>query len=761
MPRTYTPQPVFSLKLISLAVSTLFISQAWAAEPNTVESTGVKSTTAEPIASEQDEAKKPSQTVTPPSLQKVLVTAERRVEDVQGIASAVTVVGGDKIRSNEVRNAGDIIRFVPNMSADTTDGHGRPKFYIRGIGLSDASIWNTNPIGTYNDDVYIWNASTVGFPLFDLDRVEVLRGPQGTLWGKNTTGGAINFISKKPTFKPEGYIKGSLGNYGNTLVEGAVSGALKEDVLAARVSIHKEDSDRHAQNPYVPGKEDWSEFAIRTQFLLKVSNSFNALLNVHYRDFDGPVLQSGNRLSPGNTRERIAILENPTDELKQRGATLTLNKEFANGNTLTSVTGVERFERDQTSVDTVPYESSRSRSGFSVDQFSQELRLASNKASAFSWIVGGFYFKGKLDYSAQGGVLPGSRRPTGQAKTITYDNTDYDLSSESFALFGNFAYEFTERFKLAVGLRQTREIRDIDYLYRASPTGFSYTNTSQWWLTSSVTALNNLAVQDTSKTWDALTYDITPTYQFTDTFMGYFRHAKGFNGGNFNAGAQVQNQVTTIDPEYIKSYETGVKTEWLDNRLQVNAAVFYYDYTDIQQKADTLNPQDPARTINTFINAKGGYVKGVDLEIVAAPIENLRLAANLGFNRTKFTDFQASPTRNVEGNWFNRVPRVMSNLQADYRYPLGNGAALLFNTDWAYRSKAYFNATNQTSDDLVEKGYWLGNASAGYLSANNKYEVRAYVLNLTDKEYRNTSLLTGLFSYGPSRTFGVSATYRF
>src|SRR5690606_29551193 len=156
-------------------------------------------------------------------------------------------------------NAGDVIRFVPNMSADTTDGHGRPKFYIRGIGLSDASIWNINPIGTYNDEVYIWNASTVGFPTFDLERVEVLRGPQGTLWGKNTTGGAIHFISKKPTFDSDAYVKASYGNFNESLLEGAIGGALIEDKLAGRLSLFNQNSERYAQNPLNPGTEDWSE----------------------------------------------------------------------------------------------------------------------------------------------------------------------------------------------------------------------------------------------------------------------------------------------------------------------------------------------------------------------------------------------------------------------------------------------------------------------------------------------------------------------
>lgn len=325
-------------------------------------------------------------------LQKVVVTAERREDDVQSIASAVTVIGGDTIESSEVRNAGDIIRFVPNMTADTTDGHGRPKFYIRGIGLSDASVWNTNPIGTYLDDVYIWNASTVGFPLFDLERVEVLRGPQGTLWGKNTTGGAINFISRKPTFDTDGYAKLSYGNYHNSVFEGAVGGAIKDDVLAARVSIHREDSDRYAQNSFVPGTERWSDLGVRTQFLAKFSSTFEALLNIHYRDFNGPVLQSGTTAVPTQTRFDVPSLVEPTDNLKQKGTSLTLNKKLDGGLTLTSITGYENFDRLQTSADSVTYESSRSRTDFTVRQFSQELRLASSKADRLSWIAGAYFF---------------------------------------------------------------------------------------------------------------------------------------------------------------------------------------------------------------------------------------------------------------------------------------------------------------------------------------------------------------------------------
>lgn len=695
-------------------------------------------------------------------LQRVVVTSEKRRDNVQAIASAVTVIGGDTVENSEVRNAGDIIRFVPNMTADTTDGHGRPKFYIRGIGLSDASIWNTNPIGTYLDDVYIWNASTVGFPLFDLERVEVLRGPQGTLWGKNTTGGAINFISRKPTFSNDGYVKASIGDKGSTLLEGAYGGALKDDVLAARVSLHREEADRYAQNSFVPGTEKWRDLGVRAQLLAKFSNTFDALLNLHYRDFNGPVLLSGTTAVPSQTRFDIPALVEPTDRLKQKGAALTLNKELPGGLALTSVTGYEKFDRAQGSADSVTYESSRSRTVFAVDQLSQELRLASPKTGPLSWIAGAYFFDGKLDSSAQTGVLPGSRTAAGGNKTRSYNSTDYTLKSTSYALFGNADYKFNDRFDVALGVRETREKKEIDYRYRTAPAGVAYNNVAQWWLASSLNAnLTTAAAQDASKTWSAFTYDITPAYQISDDVRAYFRYSKGFNGGSFNAGATTQSQVTTIQPEYLKSYELGVKSEWWQRRLQVNVAGFYYDYTDIQQKGTTLNPLNPSQQVLTFINARGGEVKGLDIEVALVPVKDLRLAVNVGLNHTEFTDFQDTLTHNAAGNWFNRVPRVIGNVQAEYKYRLPNTGALVFNTDWGYRSKAYFNAVDQTSAFLTEKAYWLGNLSAGYVAPRQQYEVRLYVLNATDKVYRNTALITGLYSYGAPRTFGVSATYRF
>lgn len=584
-----------------------------------------------------------------PVVETVVVTAERREEDIQHIASAVSVISGEAVANSEVRNAGDVIRFVPNMTADTTDGHGRPKFYIRGIGLSDASIWNTNPIGTYVDDVYIWNASTVGFPLFDLERVEVLRGPQGTLWGKNTTGGAINFIARKPRFEPDGYVKASYGNYSEKLVEGAVGGALKDGVLAARLSGLYQESDLYTQNSFLPGTDRWSDAGVRLQLLAQFSDTLDGVLNLHYRDFSGPVLTGGNYNNSQQTRFDVPSLVDREDDLQQRGVTLTLNKEFDNGARLTSISGYENFQREQLGGDAVPYESTRTHSAFEVDQFSQELRLASAGDQRLTWIIGAHYFNGKLVADSESAALPGSLNTAGAPKPISYTINAYTLEAESYAAFANVTYNFTDRFNLSAGIRETSETKQVDLLNQTAVSGFAFTDVDRWWVPELIInqPLRNDAVQDQEKTWRAFTYEITPGYQINDNLRVYLRHSKGFNGGSFNAGATRQNQVSVIEPEYLKAYELGLKSEWLNGRVVFNVATFYYDYTDIQQKATTLDANN--QQVLTFINAKSGVSKGAEVELAVTPIADLLVRLNLGYNNTEFTDFQDTPTTNVRG----------------------------------------------------------------------------------------------------------------
>ena len=695
------------------------------------------------------------------SLDEVVVSAERREESAQRVPSAVSVISGADVSSREIRNARDIIRFVPNMNADTSDGHMRPKWYIRGIGRSDASLQAVSQVGIYYDDVYIQNASSVGFPLFDLERVEVLRGPQGTLWGKNTIGGAVNFVSKKPSFDTDGYAKLSYGNFHEKLAEGAVGGALIDDVLAVRASGFWQESDTYIQNSFLPGTDKWDETAGRLQFLSKLGETADANLNLHYRKFNGPVLRSFDTTNLNQTDTDVPSLVNADDAFQQKGATLALNKHFGGGITLASITAFDKFDRVQSGGDQVPYESARTAGGFDIKQVSQEVRLASASDQRFTWLAGLHYFDESLDSLSLNANLPGSRTPTGAARANSFRSQQFSLDTESYAVFGSAGYKFTDQFDVTIGLRRSRETKDINLLAQQARPGFTFTDVANWWDASTISGtFATNATQDDSRTWSATTYDITPQYSITDNLRVYVRYAKGFSSGNYNATAATQNAVGVLDPEFLKSYEVGTKSEWLNNRVQFNAALFYYDYTNIQQNVMSLDAF--GALVNTSKNAGAGYSKGGEIELRAVPVRNLTVGFNLGYANTKFTDFQATPTSNVAGNWFNRVPRWTGNANLDYAFPLNNGSAITLGTDWAARTKAYFNAVNQTDPQLIQGGYTIGNASLGFTAPNDKYTVRAYALNVTDKVYKHTQLLgSTASSYAPPRTYGVSVSTKF
>jgi iron complex outermembrane receptor protein len=704
-----------------------------------------------------------------PALEEVVVTAQRRAESAQDVPAAITVVGGSQVLNQEVHNAGELTRFVPNFTADTTDGHMRPKWFIRGIGASDASTHVVSPVGTYIDDVYFANPSAVGFPLFDLERVEVLRGPQGTLWGKNTTGGAINFISRAPSFTPGGYLKVGAANYGYYLAEGAVGGALIEDKLAARLSVHTEKLGGYADDLYAGGKAGkGSDTALRAQLLARPVEGLEINANVHYRKFNGPTLPQYQISNRTDGRDNYGYLL-PTsrdvynsnapadDEFEHKGATLHVTKDIGRLQ-LVSITGYDKLDRETVSDgDGTPNEISRSHGGFDEHQVNQELRLASPKSDRFNWIIGGHYFRDRLAADTTTGALPSA------LNLQFYRDIAYVLKTESLAGFVSGTFNVTDRLSISGGLRQTRETKSIDLNTVNVGSTVVFNNQPLWWLRNSVNGvLPVVAVQDDKRTWNGTTYDITPEYKLTDNARVYARYAKGFRSGNFNGGAQTQAQVSVIDPEHLKSYEVGLKSEWFEHRLNANVSAFYYDYTNIQQNVIEARPQG---SVNTLRNAGAGRSEGVEFELLARPIERLTVGLNVGLLDTKFTDFQASPTLNAAGNRFVRTPRNTSTLNVDYKVPLPSGAYVQLGTDWSYRSDAYFNATNQTNPHLSQKGYALGNATVAYVTQGERLRIAAYVQNLTDKTYRNTGLAGAngydTYSLGPPRTYGVTLTGTF
>lgn len=714
-----------------------------------------------------DSASAAPTTASTSTLEKVTVTAQKREETVQEVPAPITVLSGDKIRQASLNSANEITRYIPNASAGTTDGHGRPRWWIRGLGTGDQGANTVSPVGIYMDDVYISNISATGFPLFDLDRVEVLRGPQGTLWGKNTTGGAINFISKKPSFKEDGYYKVDLGNYASRTVEGAYGDSLVDDKLAARVAIRHQGQDGYNENKANDNDRGALEDdAIRLQFLAVLSDDLEANVNFHSRRYHDTGSSSAVNYGTGpNGNNQFGYHVDPKQgdvyynaknsaSIEQDGANLNLIWQLGDLE-LTSITAIESFKRDAVSdSDNTPQELQRGYAYANSRQYSQEFRLASPRTDRLNWVAGLHYFNEDLDAKSASGALDNTyvRR--------YYNRVAYNQTTESYALFGSVTYNFTEDFSLTGGLRWTQERKSID-LNRVANVGQASFGGGDWWKPSNVTSpLAVTALQDESNTWSDWTYDVTPEYKLSDHARVYFRYSKGFRSGGYNAGVTTQSTVATVDPEYLTAYELGLKSEWFDGRLNANASLFYYDYTDIQLNIVTAVDN---QTVSRLANGAQGEAYGAEFELEAIPLDNLHVNFGLGLLHTEFTDY-TSGNNDYSGNNFVRAPNVSAVLGADYRIPLNVGGAIVVGTDWDTRSRQYF-FTNDQTQNMRSGGYTLGNARVTYELPGAKTEITGYVHNLTDKEYRSHTLPGGYQSagvmFGDPRTFGVSLTSRF
>ncbi|MDM9593485.1 TonB-dependent receptor [Pseudomonas guariconensis] len=718
-----------------------------------------------------DESLTPSESTTVDStgstLSKVVVTAQKREETAQEVPASISVLSGDKIRDSSLQSANEVTRFIPNASAGTTEGHGRPRWWIRGLGTGDQGANTVSPVGIYVDDVYIANISATGFPLFDQERVEVLRGPQGTLWGKNTTAGAINFISRKPTFERSGYAKAGYGDYDDRVLEGAISDALVSDRLAARLSFRHQGRDGYNEN--IADHNDQGALeddAARLQFLAYINDDLEANLNLHARSYhdtggystvsyglrpDGSN-QFGYRIDP--KQGKVNYNAKYQVQIDQVGTNLNLNWQLGDL-TLTSISAFEHFTRDGFSdSDNTPLELQRSYAYADSQQWSQELRLASPREDRLNWVVGLHYFNEDLDSRNASAALDNPFIPR------YYNNLSYNQGTESYAVFGSSTFRFTEDFSITAGLRWTRETKDID-LRRVQNQGQADFSNGDWWKPGSVSSpLVVNAVQDEHNTWSDWTYDLTPEYQISDNARVYLRYAYGFRSGGYNTGATSQATVATVNPEYLTSYELGVKSEWLDGRLNANAALFYYDYEDIQLNiVSAVNNQ----TVSRLANGAEGEAYGAEFELEAVPVQNLHLNFALGLLHTEFTDY-TSGSNDYSGNKFVRAPNVSAVIGADYRIPLQVGGALVLGTDWNTRSRQYFFSNDQ-SQNMRSGGYTLGNARITYELPGDTTQVSAYVSNLTDKEYRNHTLPGGFQTagvmFGDPRTFGVSVTTEF
>ncbi|SPL69973.1 TonB-dependent receptor [Acinetobacter stercoris] len=723
----------------------------------------------------------------------VVVTAQYRKQNIQDIPSSITSVSGKDLAAQGATYVGDLLTFSPNAAADNVEGDSRPRWYIRGLGTGDVAASTVYPVGIYADGVYLNSPVAGAGDLFDMERIEVLRGPQGTLYGKNTTAGAVNYISRKPVFsdKPNGYATVGLGSENARIFEGAVNGKLSDN-LAIRGSFYSEDRDGFAKN-LANGENfgDVDKKSFRIQALGKINDSWTALLNLHSQVLHG--VGNNGSLSVGKywgKYQRPAGRDADIDldernKIQHDGISLTINGDLGSGYNFTSITAADKTTQTYTTdSDYTPYDVARMYGDHEWKQFSQEFRISSDEKKRLSWIAGVHYFNEDLDSTLAKArvnkLLPDGVTNAQTAAAPAYQNVTYNQGNQSFAAFGNTTFKFTDKFKVTGGLRWTWEEKDIDLNLTQITTG-DYSKGS-WWQENAYSnavynpTLNANGQVGKKKNWSDFTYDITPEYQITPELKSYFRYARGFRSGGFNTGITGNlSQMNVVNPEYLDSYELGFKSELLQGNLIANAAVFYYDYKDIQTNLLVSTQGQGGGVSSVLTNGPKAEVKGAELELDYLATENLRLRLAAAYLDTEYTSFvDRDPVTNVvsadnSGNRLVRSPKYTLGVGGTYTFNLNNGSRIVVGTDANYKDREFFlvNRQNYSVDpELSQKAFTLWNANIGYYSADNKYQINAFVKNLLDKDYQTHGRPNGpvgqyVVTYGNPRQVGVSLTAKF
>ena len=721
-------------------------------------------------------------------LEEVIVTAQKRAQNVQDVPVSVATLSGEKL--DVLGSAGADIRFlsarIPSLQIESSFGRTFPRFYIRGLGNSDFDLNASQPVSLIYDEVVLENPILKGFPVFDLERIEVLRGPQGTLFGRNTPAGIVKFDSRKPSHETDGYVSLSYGRFNQVDFEGAVGGSIIEDVLSARVSVlyqHRDDWVDNVQNGPGDDLEGYDEFAGRLQLLFEPTDRFSALLNVHGRKLDGTarvfraniVVPGTDDIVPGFERDEVNHDGVNTQDVNEIGAIAKLEYAFDTV-TVTSVTGYENAEIfTRGDIDggfgagflgndvpaPIPFDAQTADEIPSLDQVTQELRVASDGWTRVNWQAGFFYFHEDVTINTLNFATFAPGQPLNGFST-------QDQETRAWAIFASVEIDVTEDLVLQGGVRFSDDERDF-VASRPIPLPFA--------------PQDQIIPPTAESTSDqVISWDVAARYQINDDVNVYGRIARSFRAPSIQGrvlfaefdGTPETNGISVGDTETILSFEAGFKAELFDNRARLNAAAFYYEVNDQQ-----LSAVGGATNIAQLVNADETVGWGFEADLEAAVTENLLVTAGLSYNNTEIQDedLQVAVCAGgctvldpvgttpdaafIDGNRLPQSPRWIFNVTARYSYPIGVGGELFVFTDWAYRSRVNFflyDSAEFQDSKLIEGGLRIG-----YLHNDGRYEIAAFGRNITNDVSRTGGIdfnnLTGFVNEPP--VWGIEASYRF
>lgn len=691
----------------------------------------------------------------PNTLDAITVSARKREESLQEVPVAVTAFTADGLDKLNVEDISDLDSFVPNLTVYAARGSSSTlTAYIRAVGQSDP-LWGVDPgVGLYLDDVYIARPQGALLDVFDVERIEVLRGPQGSLYGKNTIGGAIKYVSS--ALEEEFYGRGSItvGNYSQLDTKASVNLPLGGG-WASRIAVASLSRDGYGEN--VRTGQDVSDkeiLAARATLGYLGSPDFSAKFTADWMDDQsgvrGAQMLGINRFAP--TAQPLADrydvrngMPNVNDT-SMKGASATLSWNLGDAWVLKSVTAYRESDTETNiDFDTLPNTIADVKAFYSDDQTSQEFQLNYDAGGAVRGVTGLYWFTG----SAGGQVL-------NNFFGLSFGDTQGVVDTDSVAVYGEFTWDFAERWALTLGGRYTDEKKTAD-VYNIGYTDATFTRPS------GVVA----ADFEDSVSFQNFSPKVSLDFKLSDEVLLYALASRGFKSGGFNIRAQataVPRSRLPFDDETVTTFEVGAKNAFFDSRLFVNLAYFNSDYKDIQLSVFTAVPgSNPPIFFGDFANAGEGTVKGVELEYQALLTENFSLQGNFAWLDAKYDEFITNNVNVADSQRFTNAPERSAAISALHSLPLASGGSLSTRVSYSYQSEVY--PTTDLSEVIKQPGYGLVSAGLIWQTAG-AWRFALEGANLADKEYRTTGynipalgILTGF--YGAPRTYSLTATYDF
>ena len=710
---------------------------------------------------------------------EITVTAQKVEENIQDVPLSVATVSGEAL--DVLFSGGLDVRSlsgrIPSLRIESSFGRTFPRFYIRGLGNTDFDLNASQPVSFVYDEVVLENPVAKGMPIFDVERVEVLRGPQGTLFGRNTPAGIVKLDSVKPSDEYGGYAQLSYGRFNTVNFEAAVGGPLADGV-SFRVSTlyqHRSDWVDNASSSVENEVGGYNDVGYRAQLLLEPSDNFSALLNVHGRVYDGSarifranIIQSGtNNLTTDFDRQTIFQDGRNKQKVRQIGANARLEYDFG-GAVLTSITAWESAETfSRGDIDggfgasflnngfppTIPFDAESADGLPEHDQFSQEIRLAGDLGDRFDYQIGGYYFYEDIAIDSFNfeSLAPGNPQD-GYARQAQETN--------SWALFAHVGFDVTERLNIQAGIRYTDEEKEFVAERTQSPLAFLSVPNATGLITANPSA-------------DDFSWDVSATYAVSDQTNIYGRVATSFRAPSIQGRLLFGDVVTVADTEEILSIEAGVKTATADNRARLNLTGFWYDISDQQ-----LTAVGGGANFNQLVNAEETRGYGLEMEAGWAPVESFVVTAGVSYNFTEIRDPNlfvqpcaggctvldpAGPSAglvSIDGNALPHAPRWIANGTFRFSKPVARGGELFLFGDIAYASDANFflYESAEFHDDVFEAGL-----RAGYLSEDGSCEFAVFGRNVTNDTSLNGGIdfnnLTGFVNEPP--LWGIELSKKF